>query len=360
MLQRTPLFDAHLRAGARMVDFAGWEMPLHYGSQLEEHRRVREDCGMFDVSHMRAVDVSGEDGTRFLRYLLANDVARLDAPGRALYSCMLDESGGILDDLLVYRLQGERYRLIVNAATAEADIAWLQRQAAAYDAAVTPRDYALIAVQGPRAREVVLSMLEGDARGSAERLARFAAVEFGEFFVARTGYTGEDGFELMLPQAGAEPLWTRLREAGVAPCGLGARDTLRLEAGLNLYGQDMNRDTTPLEANLGWTVAWEPAERDFVGRAALERQREGGAPRRLIGVVLDAKGVLRPHQTVLVDGRPCGELTSGSFAPTLGQAIGFARVESGAEGEFEVDIRGRRLPLRVVKPPFVRQGRPNI
>lgn len=357
MGKQTPLYSQHLAAGAKIVDFAGWDMPLHYGSQLEEHRRVREDCGMFDVSHMQVLDLVGPAAESALRRLLANDVARLQEPGRALYSCMLNEQGGILDDLIVYKLGAERFRVVVNAATAAKDRAWIEQQTAGEHLTVSSREQVLIAVQGPRAREQVLRLFDGAAKARVDALARFTAAELDRAFVARTGYTGEDGFELVLePDYGVE-LWQRLIELGVPPCGLGARDTLRLEAGLNLYGQDMDESTTPLESNLAWTVAWNPQERDFIGRGALEAQQQAGVPRQLTGVVLETKGVLRPHLPVFCAGAPCGELTSGSFSPVMGQALGLARVTSDAQAPLEVEIRGKRLPVKAVSPPFVRAGR---
>lgn len=358
MASRTPLYQQHVEAGARMVDFAGWDMPLHYGSQLDEHRRVRSDSGVFDVSHMLAVDLDGPQCLPFLRRLLANDVAKLTADGAALYSCMLNERGGVLDDLLVYRRGSSAYRLVVNAGTAGRDLAWIRQQAEPYDVQVRPRrDLALLAVQGPQARARVLSLLEPEVRVVAATLAYFQAAEAGPLFVARTGYTGEDGFELMLPAAEAPAVWRQLLAAGVAPAGLGARDTLRLEAGLNLYGQDMDETVTPLEANLGWTVAWEPAGRDFIGRAALAAQRAARLSRKLAGVLLDAKGMLRAGQSVIIDGSAQGALTSGTFSPTLNRSIGLARVPAGAEGRCEIEVRGRRLAARLVRPPFVRSGK---
>lgn len=358
MASRTPLYQQHVEAGARMVDFAGWDMPLHYGSQLDEHRRVRSDSGVFDVSHMLAVDLDGPQCFPFLRRLLANDAAKLTADGAALYSCMLNERGGVLDDLLVYRRGSSAYRLVVNAGTADRDLAWIQQQAEPYDVQVRPRrDLALLAVQGPQARARVLSLLEPEVRVVAAALVYFQAAEAGPLFVARTGYTGEDGFELMLPAAEAPAVWRQLLAAGVTPAGLGARDTLRLEAGLNLYGQDMDETVSPLEANLGWTVAWEPAGRDFIGRTALAAQRAAGLSRKLTGVLLDAKGMLRAGQSVIIDDSAEGALTSGTFSPTLNRSIGLARVPAGAEGRCEIEVRGRRLAARLVRPPFVRNGK---
>lgn len=356
MTERTPLYAEHLAAGAKMVDFHGWDMPLHYGSQVEEHHRVRQDAGMFDVSHMTVVDVNGSGAGDWLRWLLANDAGKLERGGMALYSAMLNEAGGILDDLIVYRRDGG-WRLVVNSATRQADLAWMASRLRG-DVMLTERpELAMIAVQGPAALERAAAWL-GDASESLGALKPFTFLENGERFIARTGYTGEDGFEVILPAAESIAAWQALLAAGIAPAGLGARDTLRLEAGLNLYGQDMDETATPLESNLAWTVAWKPAERDFIGRAALTRQREQGVPRRLVGVKLDARGVLRRGQQLSYDGRVIGELSSGAFSPTLGVGIGLARVEAAAADadEFTVEIRGKALPVSRVKLPFVRRG----
>jgi aminomethyltransferase len=356
MLKQTPLNGEHRRLNARLTDFGGWEMPLHYGSQIEEHHRVRRDAGMFDVSHMLAIDCRGSAAGALLRAVLANDVARLKQPGKALYSCLLADDGGVLDDLIVYYLSDERYRLVVNAGTAESDLAWLleQRTRLAATVEIAPcRDLAMIAVQGPRARER-LWQVRPALRAAGEPLAYFQAACAGDLFIARTGYTGEDGFELTLPAGQVAALWRDLLAVGVAPCGLGARDTLRLEAGMNLYGQDMDRSVTPLEAGLAWTVSLEPA-REFVGRAALEQR----APRfQLLGLLLEGKGVLRAHQRVRCE-RGEGELTSGTFSPSLARSIGFARLPLGVRPDdaVQVQIRDHWLPARVVKYPFVRHGK---
>ena len=355
---RTPLYSSHQALGARIVPFAGWDMPIHYGSQLQEHHAVRRDAGMFDVSHMVVADLEGAGAQAFLRRLLANDVARLKQPGKALYSCMLNEHGGVLDDLIVYHQREDWYRMVVNAATADKDLAWMEQQATDFDLTISRRsDLAMIAVQGPNARAKVLPLLPDDLREAAGELKPFVAADNGDWFVGRTGYTGEDGFEIMLPAEGAPGLWQALLDAEVAPCGLGARDTLRLEAGMNLYGSDMDEQTSPLESALGWTLAWEPEEREFIGRAALEAQRGRKDLRRLVGLVLEGKGVLRDHQQVLSEGESVGEITSGGFAPTLERSIAFARVRGGIGERCEVDIRGRAVPARVVKPPFVRNGK---
>ena len=355
MLKQTPLNADHRALHAKMVDFGGWEMPLHYGSQIEEHHRVRKDAGMFDVSHMLAVDVDGEGGRNFLRQLLANNVDRLQVPGKALYPCMLNDTGGILDDLIVYFLDSRRFRVVVNAATADKDLAWMSSQMARdAAAAITPRrDLAMIAVQGPAARTKVWRALP-QSKPATEALGPFFAAEWGAYFFGRTGYTGEDGFEIMLPAAEAPGLWQALLDAGVGPAGLGARDTLRLEAGMNLYGQDMDETITPLECGLRWTVDLE-SPRDFIGKAALL-----AAPTRaqMLGLVLLERGVLRSHQEVETrNGR--GETTSGSFSPTLDTSIALARLPVGVQTaeSVKVKIRDKWLPARTVKYPFVRNGR---
>lgn len=361
MGQQTPLYDQHIAEGAKMVDFGGWDMPLHYGSQIEEHHQVRRDAGMFDVSHMAVVDVTGADATDYLRRLLANDVARLSGPGKALYSCMLNDVGGVKDDLIVYRLTDEHYRLVVNAATRDKDLEWMRRQAEAFDVAVAERtDRGMIAVQGPTARQRVLDLLDRDSRAAAEALQPFEATSAGEWFVGRTGYTGEDGFEIVLPAGELASTWQGLRAGGVAPCGLGARDTLRLEAGLNLYGHDMDEETSPLASGLGWTVAWEPEDRAFIGREALASERTEGVQCKLVGLVLDGRGVLRDQQTVRTEDGDTGVITSGGFSPTLGCSIALARVPADIGERCRVEVRGRELPARVVKPPFVRHGEPRV
>ena len=360
MTRKTILNDAHRALGARMVDFGGWDMPLHYGSQVEEHHHVRRDAGMFDVSHMTVVDLHGARTREFLRALVANSVDKLQKPGKAVYTCMLNAQGGVIDDLIVYFMSEDFFRLVVNAATREKDLAWINSQAAPYGVSVTEReDFAMVAVQGPNARERVIGLLDEAGAKAAGKLGRFAAIEVATkngtpLFLARTGYTGEDGFEVVVPVGQAVALWDALLAAGVKPAGLGARDTLRLEAGLNLYGQDMDDTVTPYEAALGWTVSLDEG-RAFNGRDALEAQRASGAGRQMIGIVMDEKGVLRHGQKVLT-AQGEGEILSGTFSPTLGKAIAFARIPAGDPGEVHVDIRGRMLPVRVVKAPFVREG----
>ncbi len=355
MGKHTPLYDAHIAAGAKMVDFAGWDMPIQYGSQLEEHHVVRRDAGMFDVSHMRAVDVRGCDARAWLRHLIANDVAKLTLPGKALYSCLLKEDGGVIDDLIVYFFSPTRYRIVVNAGTADKDIAWMLKQAQGYNVAVAPRpELAMIAVQGPYARRKFWAAFP-ESKAASEGLIVFQAAEWQDWLIARTGYTGEDGFEITLSAAEAPAAWDKLRAAGVAAIGLGARDTLRLEAGMNLYGQDMDESICPLEAGLTWTIDLKDAGRDFIGRKALESWK---ATRHFVGLLLLDRGVLRAHQHIFT-ARGEGETTSGSFSPTLNQSIALARVPLGIDpgDEVEVQIRDKRLKARVVKPNFVRHGK---
>lgn len=336
-----------------MVDFGGWDMPVNYGSQVEEHHIVRRSAGMFDVSHMTVLEVEGAGAEVFLRCLLANDVARLDREGQALYSCMLNHAGGVVDDLIVYRWADSHFRLVVNAATREKDLNWIQQVAGDFAATVNElADTAMIAVQGPAARQVVCDVLQSDAVS----IKRFSARAYDEMVVARTGYTGEDGFEIMLPASAAGSTWEALVAGGAKPCGLGARDTLRLEAGMNLYGQDMDEGVSPLECGLGWTVAWDPPERNFIGRCPLAAQREQGPERKQIAVVLDGRGVLRHGQTLHAQDNKVGVITSGTYSPTLERAIGLALVDVDADLHLAVEIRGKHLPLRRVRSPFVRNG----
>jgi len=356
MTKQTILNATHRAQGAKMVDFGGWDMPIHYGSQLEEHHVVRRDAGMFDVSHMTVVDLRGARTRDFLRHLVANSVDKLKVKGKALYTCMLTPQGGVIDDLIVYYLGEEFFRLVVNAATRDKDLPWIEQQARAFDVSVTERpELAMIAVQGPQARAKLHALLTPETRAKAEKLGKFAACEGDGLFIARTGYTGEDGYEVIVPEGEAVALWNKLKDAGVAPAGLGARDTLRLEAGMNLYGQDMDESVSPYEAGLAWTVALD-ADRDFIGRSVLEKQKADGVPRQMIGLVLDDKGVLRHGQRV-TSANGDGEILSGTFSPTLGKGIALARVPAGEPGEVAVDIRGKLVPVRVVKYPFVREGK---
>jgi len=361
MGNRTPLYQTHADGGAKIVDFAGWDMPIQYTSQIEEHHQVRQDAGMFDVSHMVVVDLTGERVRELLQKILANNVDKLRTAGKALYTTMLKPDGGVIDDLIVYFQTDTWFRLVVNAATREKDLAWIQQHAINYNVHVAEQiDLAMIAVQGPNARAKALTVIDEPHRAVITELKPFNgyACESGAqngWFIARTGYTGEDGFEVMLPSNQAATFWQQLEHAGVAPCGLGARDTLRLEAGMNLYGSDMDETTSPLISGLGWTIAWDPEERDFIGRAALEAERTQGVAQKLVGLVLEGRGVLRNHQKVITAAGE-GEITSGSFSPTMGKAIALARIPAAAVEPCEVEIRGKLLAAKIVKPPFVRNG----
>jgi aminomethyltransferase len=365
-LKHTPLHAAHAALNARMVDFGGWDMPVNYGSQIDEHQAVRTDAGMFDVSHMCVVDFSGERVRAFFERALANNVAKLQTPGKALYSCLLNPQGGVIDDLIVYYFTEDFFRVVVNAGTADKDLAWFGQLNAegGYGLTITPRrDLSIIAVQGPNARAKAWDTAPA-ARGATSELkpfnaARVADTPFGELTIARTGYTGEDGFEIIVPATHAEALWNALRANGVRPCGLGARDTLRLEAGMNLYGQDMDDSVSPLDAGLAWTVDL-AAPRPFIGRDVLEAN---GSRHAFVGLILQkengkAGGVLRAHQKVLT-AHGDGEITSGTFSPSMQESIAFARVPAGvAIGDtVQVQIRDKQLPARVVKLPFVRNGK---
>ncbi|HHW4668268.1 MAG TPA: glycine cleavage system aminomethyltransferase GcvT [Xylella fastidiosa subsp. multiplex] len=366
MIKKTILNDTHRALGAKMVDFSGWEMPIHYGSQIDEHHHVRRNAGIFDVSHMTVIDLHGTQVRPLLRRLLANSVDKLKVPGKALYSCMLNPQGSVIDDLIVYYLREDYFRFIVNAATREKDLAWINTQASAFNVRVEERaDLAMLAVQGPAARAQVTNLLAETHRDAVEKLGRFAALEVAlhskkTLFISRTGYTGEDGFEILLPQEETITLWNALLKTGVKPIGLGARDTLRLEAGMNLYGQDMDEQVSPYEAALGWTVMLDEG-RNFIGRNVLEQQKTNGVSRQMIGLLMDEKGVLRHGQKVLT-AQGEGHILSGTFSPTLNKAIGFARVPAGKPSEVRVNIRDRAIPVRVVKFPFVREGQtqPNI
>ncbi|MBF0143116.1 MAG: glycine cleavage system aminomethyltransferase GcvT [Magnetococcales bacterium] len=355
----TPLHARHLECGARMVDFSGWEMPLHYGSQLGEHHLVRRECGLFDVSHMGQVDVAGREAVAFLGRIFAGSVTAL-VPGQARYGVMLNEAGGIVDDLIVYRLGEAEFRLVINAGRRERDLEWIGSQAEAFAVEVRRRDdLAMVALQGPEAlfrlRRVIPAAL-WERVGAAPA---FHAVHEGEWLVARTGYTGEEGCEIMLPAAEVVALFDALRQTGVAPIGLGARDTLRLEAGMNLYGLDMDEEVDPFLSGVAWSVGWDPPERDFIGRRALERLRTSPGRRQRQGLVLEVPGVLRNHMAVELSGRGVGEVTSGGYSPTLGCGIALARLDRDIlpGSRVEIEVRGRKLPVRVVRPPFVRLGR---
>lgn len=355
MLKKTPLYDNHLAANAKMVDFHGWNMPLNYGSQLQEHNIVRNNAGMFDVSHMTIVDVLGAGDRQFLRRLLTNDIDHLTHAGRALYSCMCNEHGGIIDDLIVYQRSPDNYRLVLNSATHERDLAWLREQVKGFSAGLQERtELSMLAVQGPEAITVVMNTVEPSIAVAISNLQRFECVDVNNYFIARTGYTGEDGLEIILPDDKISELWNSLLNHGVKPCGLAARDTLRIEAGMMLYGQDMDESTSPLESGLGWTVKFSPEDRNFIGMGALLSQKSHGVNRKLVGLILEEnKGIMRTGQKVIVSGFPDGIVTSGTFSPTLNKSIALARVPVGAKDQVLVDIRGRLVCANIVKPKFI-------
>lgn len=357
MLAKTPLHASHLAAAAKMVDFHGWDLPLHYGSQLEEHHYVRQSAGMFDVSHMTIVDVLGAGGRQFLRKLLTNDVDLLEHTGRALYSCMCNELGGIIDDLIVYQRASDNYRLVLNSATRARDLAWIRDKSDGFAVGLQERnEFAMLAVQGPEAIAKTMSILEPAQIDAVSTLTNFECVDVDQWFFARTGYTGEDGLEIILPQNEITKLWDSLMQAGVKPCGLAARDTLRLEAGMLLYGQDMDESTSPLESGLEWTVKWQPEDRDFIGMGALLSQKQQGIQRKLVGLILQDKGIMRAGQRVIVDDAAEGVITTGSYSPTLGQSIALARVPIKTGETVKVDIRGKLIPAKIGKARFVKRG----
>ena len=361
MTQTTVLHPKHLEAGAKMVDFHGWEMPINYGSQLEEHHVVRTQAGMFDVSHMTIVDLTGERVKAFLQHLLANDVAKLTTPGKALYSGMLTPEGGVIDDLITYYLDDSFYRMVVNSATRDKDLAWIRQHAAAFAVTVTEQpSLAMIAVQGPEAKALAAKVFSAEQNAAVAGMKPFFGVQAGDLFIATTGYTGEEGYEIVVPEHQACDLWQALLDAGVAPCGLGARDTLRLEAGMNLYGQDMDESISPLAANMAWTIAWEPSNRDFIGRMALEAQKAAGDQPKLVGLLMEEKGVLRTGMPVSFTNAQgevrTGVITSGSFSPTLGLSIALARVPRDIGETAEVELRKKLVTVKVTKPAFVRNG----
>lgn len=356
ILNKTSLNAEHQILHARLVDFHGWEMPLNYGSQIEEHRAVRESAGLFDVSHMTIVDVIGTGGRLFLRQLLTNDIDQLPHMGRALYSCMCNEHGGILDDLIVYQRSPDSYRLVLNSATRMPDLVWLRQQAHNFSVGLQERqDLSMMAVQGPQAIQKTLSVLNPAEADAVSTLASFECIEIEHKFIARTGYTGEDGLEIMAPPHIILDLWRALIAQGVKPCGLAARDTLRIEAGMLLYGQDMDVTTTPLESSLGWTVKWQPEDRNFIGMGALLSQKQHGITRKLVGLTLQDKGIMRTGQRVVVEGYPDGIITSGTYSPMLNQSIAFARVPIETGEHVLVDIRGKLLPAQVGKLRFLKR-----
>ena len=358
-MKHTPLYEQQKQQSAiRWANFHGWEMPLDYGSQIAEHHAVRRDVGVFDVSHMAIVDLLGPGGRQLLRYGLSNDVDRLRQQGSAMYTCMLNPQGGIIDDLLVYYRSVDNYRLVMNAANRQRDLAWLRHCAEGLSVGIQEHhDLAMLAIQGPHSISKAQALLWPKQQGLFDDLSQFAFIERKDWFIARTGYTGELGLELMLPKEQAGQVWQTLLNAGVQACGLGARDTLRLEAGLLLHGQDMDEKTSPLESGLAWTVAWEPKERNFVGRDALLQQKEKGVSQKLVGLILEEKGMLRRGQWVLMETGGEGVITSGSYSPTLKRAIALARVPCTIGTQCQVMVRTHPLWARVVKPRFVQHGK---
>ncbi|WP_416191240.1 glycine cleavage system aminomethyltransferase GcvT [Neisseria sp. CCUG12390] len=358
-LKTTPFHQNHVEAGGKLIDFAGWELPIHYGSQIAEHEAVRTDAGMFDVSHMLVTDVTGDNAKAFFRKLLANDVAKLGFVGKALYSAMLNDHGGVIDDLIVYRTNETetQYRIVSNGATREKDSVQFAKIGAEFGIALNPRyDLGMLAVQGPKAVEKLLSV-KPEWADTVNGLKPFQGADLGnDWFVARTGYTGEDGVEVILPADEAGVFFKALQAAGVQPCGLGARDTLRMEAGMNLYGNDMDDDTSPLEAGMGWTVDLKDENRDFVGKTALVGLKEKGVAVKQVGLLLEKGGVLRSGMEVVTD-KGSGMTTSGVFSPSLKQSIAIARVPKDFEGDTaKVLMRGKEVDVRVLKLPFVRNG----
>lgn len=364
---KTALYATHQAMGGKLVDFGGWDMPLHYGSQLEEHHQVRNASGMFDVSHMTVVDVKGEEAKTYLQYLLANDVAKIEAiAGKALYSGMLNLEGGVIDDLIVYNMpqnvSAPWFRVVVNCGTREKDLAWMNKVAANFKVELTERtDLAMVAIQGPKAIELTKTAVSSARAAVINSLTIFQGLPEGAWFIARTGYTGEDGLEIMLPNTEVVAFWQALNAAGVPACGLAARDTLRLEAGMNLYGHEMDDGVSPLAANMGWTIAWAPADRNFIGRNVIEAEKNAGPAFKLVGLVLRERGVMRAEQLVSVDGsEQKGVITSGTFSPTLGYSIALARVPASVGRQCHVDMRGKQVLVDVVAPNFVRNGKPLV
>lgn len=369
MSKQTVLHETHQQQGGLMVDFAGWKLPLHYGSQIAEHQQVREDAGMFDVSHMGIIDIWGLEAKLFLRYLLSNNIDKLKQSGQALYSCLLNEKAGIIDDLIVYYLGidplsgADYFRLVVNAAKTDIDLAWISLQAKNFEVNINHRsDLAILALQGPRAREKV-SLAFPQYQEKIQGLKAF------HFFlenskkpidrntlIAATGYTGEDGLEIIMLKEDVKRYWDTLLAAKIQPIGIAARDTLRLEAGFNLSGQDMDETLTPLESNLAWTVALEPSDRQFIGRSALSAQQAQDSYQKLVGIILLEKGILRRGQKLIKDNECIGVVTSGTFSPTLKKSIALARIHSNIEEDCWVEIRNHTLKVKIVQPPFVRRG----
>ena len=352
-LKRTPLYDQHVKLNAKIVDFGGWALPVNYGSQVDEHHAVRRSCGMFDVSHMTVSDVTGEQTLPFLSLLLANDINKItNTQGKALYSCMLNHEAGVIDDLIVYYLNDQHCRLVTNAGTNEKDMAWLLTQAEGFDVAVTEQpQLALLAVQGPNAITKACDSVSNEFAQVIQQLQRFQGRFHKECFVGRTGYTGEDGLEFIATEDEITALWQSLLDNKVQPCGLGARDTLRLEAGMALYGNDLDEAHSPLDSGLSWTVSL--SDREFIGKTSLTQPPEFS----MIGLVLEDRGVLRSQQQVFIGQQTIGAITSGTFSPTLEKSIALARVSHSHKPNIgdtiTVAVRNKMLTARVVKYPFI-------
>ena len=358
MSKQTPLYQAHVDAGGKIVDFAGWKLPIHYGSLVEEHKAVRSSAGMFDVSHMTLVDVSGTDAQTFLQKLLTNDVAKLTT-GQALYSCMCNEQGCVLDDLIVYKNSDKAYRVIVNAATRDKDLAWMAKHQSGNLTINVPESNVILAVQGPDALQkshASIANMNPELAAMYDGLKRFTSIKQGDWFIGRTGYTGEDGVEIVLPKEHADNLWQSLIANSVVPAGLGARDTLRLEAGMHLYGNDLDEEHTAVESGLAWTVDCSDQNRDFIGRKTLEVQKASGGKYTFTGVVLEGRGVLRQGQKVQLQGTEVGTVTSGTFSPSLQKSIGMMRSNKLIDGSCDVVIRDKLVAARSVKLPFIKNG----
>lgn len=353
-MKKTALYDEHIKANAKIINFFNWSMPINYGSQLKEHNYVRNDAGMFDVSHMSIVDLKGRVSYDFLRYLLANDIAKINK-NKSLYSVMLNASGGIIDDLIIYCIADNHYRMVINAACSEKDLNWINTNAKDFQVDIDPlNDYAIIAVQGPNAVDKTIKA--APKLKAAKNLTKFSNIIIDDIFIARIGYTGEDGFEIMLKNNPALSLWKQLLKVGIKPCGLGARDTLRLEAGFNLYGNEMNEQTTPLETNLIWSVDFKDNNRKFIGKESLKKQLKLGVKNQLKGMILTTKGVLRNNQEVFTN-KGIGKVTSGSFSPTLNKAIAFVSVPTAADSAVEVKLRAEKVKAKLIKMPFYKNGK---
>jgi aminomethyltransferase len=352
-LQRTPLAEVHPRMGARMVDFAGWWMPVQYGGIMQEARAVRQGVGMFDISHMGRFHLQGTQSIAVLENLTTNDVSALN-DGAAQYSLLTNPQGGVIDDIIVYRLAADHLLVVVNAANADKDKAWiLQHLPASVSLQDATAQTAMIAVQGPQAIGLVSQLFTQNLAD----LPRFHFTTFSwqghSVFAARTGYTGEDGVELIVDASDAQPLWNSLHQAGAVPCGLGARDVLRIEAGYPLYGHELNEDINPIEAGLGWVVS---KSKQFIGAEAIRRVREQGPVRKLVGLEVEGRMVARQGYLVQVNGQTVGEITSGTFSPTLEKSIAMAFVNSEHSrvgNEVQVDMRGKPVPARIVSRRFV-------